>query len=99
MAERPKTAAEIAEEKGELNLTDTYSIVHLRNCVEELRPVIREMQTRLGWIVSSVRLVFNSDAMKGIDDAKLDEVKEKIAELDERALKIGDTLIADYDEN
>lgn len=98
MAERPKTAAEIAEQNGELDLTDSYSIVHLRTNIENLRGVIHEMQQRLGWIAGSVRAAFSGN-ITNVDEQTLNELLNKLTDLETKALKIGDILVGDCDEN
>ena len=98
MAERPKTAAEIAEQNGELDLTDSYSIVHLRTNIENLRGVIHEMQHRLGWIAGSVRAAFSGN-ITNVDEQTLNELLNKLTDLETKALKIGDILVGDCDEN
>lgn len=103
MAQRPKTAAEIAEQEGKLNdeLFDSASIVDLRNKLEGLRVDIYNINKRLSWIVGSVRAVFHANNSNeiNVDEKVLNEAIVKLNEIDSKALKIGDTLIANHDEN
>lgn len=104
MAERPKSAAEIAELNGLLtdtDLEDTATVVEVRQQVEHLRSDIYKINTRLGWIVSSVRSVFHAtDTSKlEITAEQLEQFQATLDELNSKALKIGDILVADHDKN
>lgn len=102
MAERPKSAAEIAELNGLLtdtDLQDTATVAEVRQQVEHLRSDIYQINTRLGWIVSSVRSVFHTTDTSGLNITaeQLEQFQATLDELDLRALKIGDILVADHD--
>ena len=97
MAERPKTAAEIAEEKHEL--LDTGRINDLSERVANLNARIHEINSRLGWIIMTANSAYNGDINIDIDKETLSQVQAQLIKLEEEALKIGDTLVADYDAN
>lgn len=99
MAERPKTAAEIAEGKNEL--LDTGRINNLSERVANLNARIRDINSRLGWIIMYVKSAYNRTTVGDldIDENLLQEINTKLDKINSEALKIGDTLVADYDEN
>ena len=99
MAERPKTAAQIAEENNEL--LDTGRINDLSERTANLNARIREINSRLGWIIMYVKSAYNRTSVDDldIDENLLQEINDKLDEINSQALKIGDTLVADYDEN
>ena len=99
MAEKPKTAAQIAEENNEL--LDTGRINDLSERAANLNARIREINSRLGWIIMYVKSAYNRTSVDDldIDENLLQEINDKLDEINSQALKIGDTLVADYDAN
>ena len=103
MAIRPKTAAEIAEKDGLLSeeLLDSAGIACVHAQIENLRCDVYRINERLSWILGSVKAAYCGCKINDgdITDEKVQELIDAIDELDTTALKINDTLIANYTED
>ena len=103
MANRPKTAAELAEEQGALNeeLSDSASIACVHAKIEDLRCYVHKISERLTWVFSYVKEMCRYWGINATDEqakVMIESLNKKIEELDTTALKINDTLIANYTE-
>lgn len=103
MAQRQKSAAQIAEENGQLNdsqILNTALINCLAKQTEELRQDLYETQTRLSYAIGAVMALLNTknlgDSILNIEE--LSNINTIIQELDNEVLKIGDILVANYNE-
>lgn len=94
MAERPKTAAERAEELGLLpnELTQTVSIAKLYDMVMNVRSTVNQMSSRLTWIVSSVRGAIGTTRFHELDQDLLDKAVDKLNDIEQQALQVYDVL-------
>ena len=102
MAERPKTAAEIAEENGQLVIDNLNTQVNkLTEKIANLSSWAYQINSRLGWVISNVKAYYGKVSASDleIDEETLNNFLNKINELESTALKIGDILVGDYGNN
>ena len=94
MAERPKTAAQIAEDRGLLQIEQLlYKANTLLNRVGDIRQDIDDIGMRLNWIIGTVGAINNQNLATTITELR--NVKNLVNDLRAKTLQVGDILSAD----